>query len=344
MENFALDLGNKQTKLKNKENEYVLPSRFLNQAYAPKNAGKRAKKDIHSFKIPSNTETYLWGKDVNNLHLDDYIEDTIMYDSRYSSESFKLLANFALGELAKDFEESKKGILDISVTIGLPTGDYENENNLKNLEEVFSGQHQIEIDGETYNVRVKKINVLPQPIGTLYSELMDKEGNIKNPNLQDEKVGIVDIGGGTILIDTILDFELSYKNRKQFDTGINDLYENIMNDIQKETSIYQIEKLIRKGINEDSYTYKFSKNSVQDITSIVLNERDRFTKRLITQIKSTLKNLNSIDTLIFTGGGANLVNRKLINEEFDNALVVTNTEFANVRGFYLFGLTQLNQD
>lgn len=344
MKNFALDLGNKQTKLKSEKNEYVLPSRFLNQAYAPKNAGKKANKDIHSFKVPFNSETYLWGQDVNNLHLDDYIEDTIMYDNRYSSESFKLLANFALGELAKDFEESKKGILDISVTLGLPTGDYENEDNLKELEDVFSGQHQVELDGETYNVKVKKINVLPQPIGTLYSELLDKEGNVKNPDLQEEKVGIIDVGGGTILIDTVLDFELSYKNRKQFDTGINDLYENIMNNIKNETSIYQIEHLIRKGLNDDTYTYEFSKNNIQDITSIVLSERDRFTKRLITQIKSTLKNLNSIDTLIFTGGGANLINKKMINEEFSNAILVSNTEFANVRGFYLFGSNVLDQD
>ena len=61
---------------------------------------------------------------------------------------------------------------------------------------------------------------MPQPIGTLYNELLDDEGFIQNKNLLDEKVGIVDVGGGTILIDTILNFELSGKNRHQFNTGV----------------------------------------------------------------------------------------------------------------------------
>ena len=60
-------------------------------------------------------------------------------------------------------------------------------------------------------VRVRKVYILPQPIVTLYNELLDGEGFIKNKDLLDEKVGIVDVGGGTILIDTILNFELSAK-------------------------------------------------------------------------------------------------------------------------------------
>ena len=39
-------------------------------------------------------------KDLVNLRLDDYLQDTLMYRDRYSNHAFKLLANFAIGLLA----------------------------------------------------------------------------------------------------------------------------------------------------------------------------------------------------------------------------------------------------
>ncbi len=77
---------------------------------------------------------------------------------------------------------------------------------------------------------------------------------------------------------------------------------------------------------------------------MVCKEIDRFTRRLVANVTSTLKNLNSIDTLFFTGGGANLLNQKILNTTFTNAVIVKNTEVANVNGFYKYGLSQQAQN
>lgn len=345
MDIFSLDLGNKQTKLKSSKAEYVLPSRYLNQADMPMSVGNSTmNNDLHTYSVPFSDDKYVWGRDIDRLHLDEYLADTIMYGARYDSEAFKLLANFALGLLASDFKAAKDQVLEVVVTAGLPTGDYADQGQLKALLKVLEGQHQVTIDDKIVTVRVRKVYILPQPIGTLYNELLDGEGFIKNKDLLDEKVGIVDVGGGTILIDTILNFELSGKNRHQFNTGVNDLYEAIANGINGDTSLYQLEKDLRKGNQQHHWSYRFSKNRQDDITDLVCKEIDRFTRRLVANVTSTLKNLDSIDTLFFTGGGANLLNQKILNTTFTNAVIVKDTEVANVNGFYKYGLSQQAQE
>ena len=268
MEIFALDLGNKQTKLKSSKAEYVLPSQILNGNDLPQQLGTLGnlgiKRDIQMFKTPFDDQSWAWGKDLVNLRLDDYLQDTLMYRDRYSNHAFKLLANFAIGLLATDFESAKKEIMQVAVVAGVPTEDYNNQEQLETLTTVLKGQHQVDIDGQTFNVKVETVMIVPQPIGTFYDVLLDNEGNLVKEELLDERVGIIDIGGGTVLIDTLMNLEFDKKARKQYSTGANDLYESIASRIQDNVSLYQIEKLVRAGIDDKQFSYRFSKNNILD--------------------------------------------------------------------------------
>ena len=63
MEIFSLDLGNKQTKLKSSKSEYVLPSRYLNQADMPMSVGSSAtNNDLHTYSVPFSDDKYVWGE------------------------------------------------------------------------------------------------------------------------------------------------------------------------------------------------------------------------------------------------------------------------------------------
>lgn len=347
MEIFSLDLGNKQTKLKSSKKEYVLPSSFMNLNDSSENIGwENQTLKNHIFKVPFDSSSYIWGKDVYNLGKDDYLINTIAYSNRYKKEPYKLLANFALGVLARDFiKKDDNKAIDVALVVGLPTDDYHNDSDKQNVRDIFNEQHQITVDGKKYVVNVKELYILPQPVGTLYDQLLDSGAYIKNEDLQKEKVGIVDIGGGTVLIDTLINFGLSNKNRNQFDNGIDDLYESIKNRINgSRVSIFKVENSLRNGTKNGSFTYEFSKEHVENITEIVKEEINLFTNRVITQINSTFKDMESIDTLLFTGGGSSLVNENMIKKEFKNANFVDDTELANVRGFYKFGLTQKLED
>lgn len=81
-----------------------------------------------------------------------------------------------------------------------------------------------------------------------------------------------------------------------------------------------------------------------NITELVKKKIGAFTKQQINQINTTFDDLISIDTLLFTGGGSNLIDKKLIQESFVNAKFVSNSETANVNGFYKFGLNYTSTD
>lgn len=345
MEIFALDLGNKQTKLKSSKAEYVLPSQILNGNDLPQQLGALGnlgiKRDIQMFKTPFDDQSWAWGKDLVNLRLDDYLQDTLMYRDRYSNHAFKLLANFAIGLLATDFESAKKEIMQVAVVAGVPTEDYNNQEQLKTLATVLKGQHQVDIDGQTFNVKVETVMIVPQPIGTFYDVLLDNEGNLVKEEVLDERVGIIDIGGGTVLIDTLMNLEFDKKARKQYSTGANDLYESIASRIQDNVSLYQIEKLVRAGIDDKQFSYRFSKNNILDITDIVEQEIRSFSARLISNLRSTFKDIKSIDTLIVTGGTSNIIDQDMVKDTFEKVVFVTDAELANVRGFYKYGLTEV---
>lgn len=342
METFALDLGNKQTKLKSSKAEYILPSQFINRADQPQQLTPLGKKVyLHDFKVPFDESTYAWGNNLTSLRLDDYLQDTLMHQNRYRSDGFKLLANFALGLLARDFDSAKKEILEITVTTGVPTNDYNNRQQLIDLTQVLKGQHQVEIDGETITVRVEKVLVIPQPVGTFYQLLLDDDGFVVKEDLIDEKVGIVDVGGGTVLLDTLINFGLDQRDRRQYATGANDLYEAIASQIDGNVSNFQIEKVVREGLPNHSFAYRFSKNNVVDITEIVEREMQNFSRRLVRNLKSTFKNMQTMDSLIITGGAANLINQSIITDFFETAIFLPDSELANVRGFYKYALATL---
>lgn len=344
MEIFALDLGNKQTKLKSSKAEYVLPSQVLNRNDMPQQLGNLGiQRDVHYFKVPFDDSEWAWGKDLASLRLDMYLQDTLMYKNRYRNDVFKLLSNFALGLLASDFEIASKEILEVVVVTGVPTDDYNSQQQLQDLSNVLKGQHQVEIDGKTVTVRVKKVWIIPQPVGTLYDLLLDNQGFLENESLLDERIGIVDVGGGTILIDTLLNFELDQRNRRQFATGANDLYEAIAQRMEGSVSLFKIEKLIRAGIEERNFSYRFSKNNIVDITDIVEQQIKVFSERLVRNLKSTFKDMSNIDTLIITGGAANLINKKVILNLFETATFLPDSEQANVCGYYKYALSKLSE-
>lgn len=246
---------------------------------------------------------------------------------------------FAIGLLGMDYETAKNGILDVTVVLGMPSKDYSEAGKRRSLEDVLKGQHQVEIDGKTYAIRVTDVYLVPQPIGTLYDELLAEDGaTIINDQLRTDKVGIIDIGGGTILIDTILNFHLIPGDSKQLNTGMNDLYKSIAVKMDGDVSLYKLAKTLRAGNSEQEWVYQYSRNNLVNITNLVNKKISAFTKQQINQINSTLDDLGSIDTLLFTGGGSNLVDKQQIQENFVNAKFVSNSETANVNGFYKFGL------
>jgi|SRR5690625_4198772 len=346
MELFALDLGNHQTKIKSSKKEKVLPSKFAyysdlgNQSTSISDK----KSDINEYStIFDDDFSYAWGSDIGQAKVRTFL-DTIGFEERYSSNNFKLLSTFAIGELAKDFEEAKNGILDVNIVTGVPTDEF-NEVAVKSIMKVLKSDHNITINGERLAVRVNEVKVLPQPTGTVYNEMLGSEGTILKEEYENETISIVDCGGGTILIDTLNDMNLSETGRTQEEYGAHALYDEIILDCQNNgisINKNEIERIIKQQKGE--YIYQPNKNESLDITKIVKRNILKYTNTLLSIVDSTFKGTSHIDTLFFTGGGANIIDKDLVLNRFKRAIFVENSQSANVNGFYKFGLATIRND
>ncbi|EKR9302854.1 ParM/StbA family protein [Enterococcus faecalis] len=359
---FAIDLGNKSAKLMKESTAAVsIPSRYLNTYYV--NGSNRFSQlastsltdslDIHKYQLVNEEDSFYFGKDVNKLGKDSQIIESFgVGKDRYAGESgsnFKRMLSFCIATLAQEF--SSDDVVQADLVLGLPTEDY-NIQLIESLIKAAKRQHSVEIDGSPVNVKIAKVHVLPQPIGTFYNFIFNDSGEQINPSLVQQKTGIVDIGGLTKLFDSLLNFQMDSMEREQKDTGAFTLYGEILDQLDMDSSVkpnkYQIEEVVRTGVASGGSSFVYyprkavSENAGLDLTTTIKKSIDMYTTQTINEIRNVFTHLSSFDNLIFTGGGSQIINKKLITKAFPNINIIFSDdgEFSNVKGFYKYGLTQ----
>lgn len=143
---------------------------------------------------------------------------------------------------------------------------------------------------------------------------------------------------------------MNLATKTQFTTGIYTLYDMVIERAKAKGSeyssltAYDVEVILREGDDTKGYFFKPNKNVSLDITQIVQNVRKRYTKELINKINKTKKSTSSTDTMLITGGGANLVEKDEIKNRFEFVLFVENSEIANSMGFFKYGMAVMNSE
>ena len=357
---FGIDLGNKQTKLYDGTHTYVMPSSLLpaSKVEGGFSLGKSDNMTKFETKIAKGGSWY-WGQGILTYSKDE-LTDSLMHDNkRYSSRPYQNLCELSLGQLGRNYVEAKDGVLTVDYVIaGLPSDDWEakGDANVNEVKKNFIGKHLINVDGESLTIDVKDCLVLSQSFGTLLSIVFDgatfdgkentftKEQLALSQTIQEGTIGVVDIGGGTVLLDTLKNHNRSSQNHNQYKVGANTLYENIANAVGTEhnftADVQTVELALRDGLEDGEFAYKRSALNVYDMTDIVNQQIDDWSYDLVDKIRHTFSNLGDMDLLLITGGGSELVNKEIIEEEFDGSVhvkFVENPEVANVKGFYYQG-------
>ncbi|WP_341323441.1 hypothetical protein NSQ62_08180 [Solibacillus sp. FSL H8-0523] len=344
MKLFALELGNRQVKMLSEKGIKVYPSYFIDSnEYGNRSILNFAKNEENTSDYVSSLDmdfTYVWGKklDISNRH----ITDTIAFTDRYDSLEFLLLTDFALAEMARDFKQATNGELEVVVITGIPSIEYEQNEIVAKVQTSLKGKHTVFIDDTEYNILVKHVYVLTQTTGTAIDAMVNEFGNIIDDNdIEDNYIGIVDAGGGTVIVDAFNNMNLDTNNRLQLEEGAHALYSAIRNAVTllgHKITDYEVERLLRQNSVSEQYQWSPNKRDFLDLTEIVMRERKRYTRKIATAVKTTLKSIAKMKVVYVTGGTANL----LIKEEFKRVIpiawFVIGSETANVRGFYKYGL------
>lgn len=345
MELFALDLGNRQVKMMSSRKTRVYPayfiesSKFGDRSTMQMRKVKKSTSDYTSSK--DDLFTYVWGKELD-VEIAKPV-DSIGFTDRYLSREFKLLVDFALGEMAKDFPEAKETMLEVAVVTGVPTADYMQERMVEQIVKAIKGDHTVTIDGQSIAVRVRKVTVLPQPMGTVVNAMVTDEGELLEDNpIENATVGIADIGGGTLLVDLLRKMNMDTDKRLQSASGAYTLYESIVRELSRSgrmITVYEVERILRNAKTNKYYWSPDGKETL-DISDTVMRERTLFTREVASMIKSVFKEFDRMAAVMITGGAANLLVKGEFSQAIPKALFVNDSELANVSGFYKYGLWQ----
>ncbi len=229
---------------------------------------------------------------------------------------------------------------EINIVSGLPVGFLRRD--YKAFHDILVGKHKIllhQADGKTLTrvITVKNIQMMPQPIGSIFNKLMDDSGNIIAKNIISQKVGVVDIGFRTT--DFALFDHLQYIERGSttMDTGISKCFGVIANKLRQESGVdvelYRLYKSIDSGIIK-------IKGKEYNISNLKNKVYTHAAEAIASDINRVWSDDWDIDAIILTGGGSMELSKYLQPMIEGNVIPMENNIDArlnNVQGYLKFG-------
>jgi plasmid segregation protein ParM len=251
---------------------------------------------------------------------------TAIFDrSRVHDETYRLLFVAALAELPRELTDKTS----LNIVTGLPVGFF---NDREEVIVSLAGEYQLEMD-EAVTFDVQQVFVVPQPFGSLFRELLNKDGVISNLDVEHGRVAVIDVG--TYTVDFVMADELRYVQR--FSTSISTGWSEVVSSVQRalsnryrlELSLHEVDKAMRSGgpriKGQPIDIEPLLKPALRDLQmAIVAKARDLWGEGAM------------LDVILITGGAAEHM-AHAIQALYPQARLVPDAFWANAEGFYRFG-------
>ncbi|MEF7565970.1 plasmid segregation protein ParM [Bacillus infantis] len=325
----GLDHGNGWVKVKTATNQVVLPSYIARKDSIGEGiTGKSL--DIKEYESGNaKGEVFIWGNDVVKS---EKLLSTYGSQDRYKQKYYSLLNEFALTEVLSDLE------MDVLENVWVITGVPSEEKGTsveEDLEKSLMGAHLIKVNGEDKIIKVSKVVILPQPVGTVMSLYLDEKGYVANEAYETDSVGIIDLGTGTSDLDHINELRRNEDDSLSIPLGMFDVYKRIEKYIKKQNPNADVTpQKVEAQFSSDSYV--ISKRAAVDITEVKEKALEEVAMDIKNAITQQWKTWDRFDSIIITGGGASTLGRKL-KQLIDDAAPVKESQTANATGFYRYG-------
>ena len=323
------DHGNVNVKVFDGKKQTLLPNQIVRKDQLENDDTIKSKLELNEYETSRHpNEIYLWGKDIA---LASNTVSTYTGQDRYIQKFYKILNEIILADYSEDTEP-------ILVVTGVPSRQ-KGTTNEEAIKKAFEGSHVVKKNGKDVIARVEEVRVLAQPLGTVMDMYLDLEGNIVDPDISDEYLGIIDAGGGTLDLEGIKRLDVMPEDRETINKGIYSVYQKIADHINKDNpnanaTAKQVEYQI---LGDEPDSYRISKRAKVDIAKIKEQYFREYAEDIIAEINVRWTNRDKFDRIILTGGGAKVL-AKYLKEWEPDLIVVEDSQMANVRGFYKYGI------
>lgn len=229
----------------------------------------------------------------------------------------------------------------LNVVSGLPVvflkQDYEK------MIKAMSGKHEMVYhfpDGsrQKREVSIHAVQIMPQPLGSIFGLLMDENGRLGNRDLPEKKIGVVDIGFRTT--DFLMFDRMAYVERSSstVDMGMARSFMAIAEKLKRESGVqvelYRLYDAVEKGWIQ-----------IRGKEYHIANLRDRIFERAAEELVGEITRLWAdewdMQGVILTGGGSQALAKYLI-PKIDVPVLgadgkTADARFYNVEGYLRFG-------
>ena len=229
----------------------------------------------------------------------------------------------------------------IKLVVGLPVHDYarlKSEYRYK-----LKGKHELReltIGGQTTQKHVFDIvdlRIMPQPFGSLLYRIFDGNGATISKNHKEEMIGIVDIGYYTVDLALVNSMEFIGRQSISLNNfGINSVFTELSSDIYSQHGIELMPEKMDEVVRNRQVKIKGEKTSVDRVVDDVIKNHAH---KIALQV-SNRWNLNEIDRIFISGGGAHLLGSNLSKIiDHKNVEISDQGMYTNVLGYYRYGVT-----
>lgn len=229
----------------------------------------------------------------------------------YAEPEFRVLAGHAINML---------GASGFAVVTGLPIRYY-NRHATPFVEHVRNDWPK---RGLTANIA----RVLPQPIGTFLHIATDERGGLKKEFAG--RIAVIDIGAGTIDAVEINSGDISWDALSSEPYGVNRAFEHLQSHIRAKgvnLRMSDMPEIFRTGHYSRHGEQVAVAKPIEDAKQIVL-------QAVLDQAHELWGNMASVDTVLFTGGGAQFLRPELQSAfKKSKVFIPEHSESANASGY-----------
>lgn len=330
METLGIDVGFGFTKAYNGKNSVIFKSLIGDATEIQFHAPLENEDSSSNLHITLNEKSYFLG---NYAETQSTITEFTLNQEKLIERFVKILAVAAAG-ICTDSPGP------INVVTGLPVGYLKRDS--RRLQEMIQGIHEItyhHVTGkdEVRRIHIAQIQVIPQPIGSIFNLIFDAQGNIQDKNLALQKLGVVDIGYKTTDFSIFDHLHYIERGSSTMETGISKCFSIFANKLRQESNVnielYRIFKFIESGMVK-------IKGKEYNMTHLKKRVYTHAAAAIASDLNRLWENDWDLDAILLSGGGSLELAEYLTPQIEGNVIPIqrdTDARFNNVQGYYKFG-------
>ena len=228
--------------------------------------------------------------------------------------------------------------IDCKLVTGLPVGSFASEKD--SFLQALVGHHAIKVIGSDVpgerRIRIEQCKILPQPVGTIFSYVLNDKGALTDRGLAASKIAVIDIGANTVDLCKMDSLDFIDRESTTYSIGVFESYKQLTLELFNAYGVEIPPEEIEPCLKDNVIKIRGRNHNITEMKERVYRIA---AEQITSRAKNVWHNLWQMDKIIITGGGATLFGN-YVAEALDCPGQVTISDkstFANALGFLKYG-------